>query len=57
VVSRRTAEFYEAKLADRLDRLAGIIGPSAIVLIAVIVGGLIVSILSAILGVNQMVSQ
>jgi general secretion pathway protein F len=56
-VSRRTAEFYETKLADRLDRLAGVIGPTAIVLIAVIVGGLIVSILSAILGVNQMVSQ
>jgi len=56
-VARRTAEFYETKLADRLDRLAGVIGPTAIVLIAVIVGGLIVSILSAILGVNQMVSQ
>jgi general secretion pathway protein F len=56
-VAKRTAEFYETKLADRLDRLAGIIGPSAIVLIAMIVGGLIVSILSAILGVNQMVSQ
>lgn len=56
-VARRTAEFYETKLADRLDRLAGIIGPSAIVLIAMIVGGLIVSILSALLGVNQMVSQ
>jgi general secretion pathway protein F len=56
-VARRTAEFYETKLADRLDRLAGIIGPSAIMLIALIVGGLIISILSAILGVNQMVSQ
>lgn len=56
-VARRTAEFYETKLADRLDRLAGVIGPTAIVFIAMIVGGLIISILSAILGVNQMVSQ
>ncbi|MPZ56889.1 MAG: type II secretion system F family protein [Rhizobiales bacterium] len=56
-VTRRTAEFYETKLSDRLDRLAGVIGPTAIVLIAAIVGGLIVSILSAILGVNQLVTQ
>jgi general secretion pathway protein F len=56
-VSRRTAEFYETKLSDRLDRIAGVIGPTAIILIAAIVGGLIISILSAILGVNQMVIQ
>jgi general secretion pathway protein F len=57
IVTRRTAEFYETKLSDRLDRIAGIIGPTAIVLIATIVGGLIVTILSAILGVNQLVTQ
>jgi general secretion pathway protein F len=56
-VTRRTAEFYETKLSDRLDRIAGVVGPTAIVLIAAIVGGLIISILSAILGVNQMVTQ
>jgi len=56
-VTRRTAEFYETKLSDRLDRIAGIIGPTAIVVIATIVGGLIVTILSAILGVNQLVTQ
>jgi general secretion pathway protein F len=55
VVSRRTAEFYEAKLSDRLDRLSGIVGPAAIVLIAAIIGGLIVSILSALLSVNQLI--
>jgi general secretion pathway protein F len=55
IVARRTAEFYEAKLADRLDRLAGVIGPAAIVAIATIVGSLIVSILSALLSVNQLV--
>jgi len=54
-VSRRTAVFYEAKLSDRLDRIAGIVGPVAIVLIAVLVGGLIIAILSAILNVNQMI--
>jgi general secretion pathway protein F len=55
IVARRTAEFYEAKLAERLDRLSGVVGPAAIVAIAVIVGSLIVSILSALLSVNQLV--
>jgi general secretion pathway protein F len=55
VVARRTADFYEAKLSDRLDRLSGIVGPVAIVTIAGIVGGLIVSILSALLSVNQLI--
>jgi general secretion pathway protein F len=54
-VARRTAEFYETKLSDRLDRLAGIVGPVAIVAIAAIVGTLIVSILSALLSVNQLI--
>jgi general secretion pathway protein F len=56
-VARRTAQFYETKLSDRLDRIAGIIGPTAIVVIAAVVGGLIISILSAILGVNQLVTR
>jgi general secretion pathway protein F len=55
VVARRTADFYEAKLTDRLDRLAGVVGAAAIVAIAGIVGGLIVSILSALLSVNQLI--
>lgn len=56
VVARRTAEFYETKLTDRLDRMAGVVGPAAIVVIAGVVGLLIVSILSALLDVNQLVS-
>lgn len=54
-IARRTAEFYEVKLTTRLDRLAGIVGPAAIIGIAVMVGGLIVSILSALLSINQLV--
>lgn len=55
MVSRRTAEFYETKLAERLERFAGIVGPASIVIIASVIGTLIVSILSALLSVNQMV--
>jgi len=55
VVARRTAEFYQSKLSDRLDRLSGIVGPAAIIVIASIVGTLIVSILSALLSINQLI--
>lgn len=52
-VARRSADYYESKLAERLDRLSGIVGPAAIVVISVVVGGLIVSIMSTLLSVNQ----
>jgi len=55
IVARRTAEFYQAKLSDRLDRVASVVGPTAIVVIAGVVGTLIVSILSALLSINQLV--
>lgn len=56
IVTRRTAEFYQAKLSERLDRVASIVGPTAIIIIAGVVGTLIVSILSALLSINQLVS-
>jgi general secretion pathway protein F len=51
----RVAEFYEAKLQRSLDRIVGIIGPLAIVTISAVVGGLIVSIMTALLSVTQLV--
>ncbi len=54
IVARRTAEFYEAKLSDRLDRLAGVVGPAAIGAIAGNGGPRIGSNLSARLSVNQL---
>lgn len=56
MLSGRVAEFYEAKLQRRLDRMTGIIGPLAIIFISLIVGGLIVSVMTALLSVNQVVS-
>jgi general secretion pathway protein F len=56
IVTRRTAEFYQAKLSERLDRVASVVGPTAIIVIAAVVGTLIVSILSALLSINQLVS-
>lgn len=51
----RVAEFYEAKLQHSLDRVVAIVGPLAIIGISAIVGGLIVSVMTALLSVTQLV--
>ena len=51
----RVADFYEAKLQRGLARIVAIAGPLAIILISVVVGGLIVSVMTALLSVSQVV--
>jgi len=51
----RVAEFYESKLQRSLDRTVGLVGPLAIIAISAIVGGLIVSVMTALLSVTQSV--
>ena len=55
IVAARVAEFYEAKLQRSLDRVVGIAGPAAIIVISVVVGGLIVSVMTALLSVSQVI--
>ena len=55
MLAGRVADFYAAKLERALDRLVGIAGPTAIIVISVVVGGLIVSVMTALLSVNQIV--
>ena len=55
VLAGRVAEFYESKLQRSLDRVVGIVGPLAIIIISTIVGGLIVSVMTALLSVSQSV--
>ena len=55
VLSSRVADFYEAKLQRSLDRIVGIVGPLAIITISVVVGGLIVSVMTALLSITQIV--
>jgi general secretion pathway protein F len=55
VLAGRIAEFYEAKLQRSLDRFVGIVGPAAIIAISTVVGGLIVSVMTALLSVTQLV--
>ncbi len=52
---RARSEFYEAKLQRSLDRIVAVIGPLAIIMISTVVGGLIVSVMTALLSVTQLV--
>ena len=55
MLAGRIADFYEAKLQRSLDRAIGVVGPLAIMVISLIVGGLIVSVMTALLSVYQVV--
>jgi general secretion pathway protein F len=55
MLAGRVAEFYEAKLQRALDRLVGIAGPAAIIAISFVVGGLIVSVMTALISVSQLI--
>jgi general secretion pathway protein F len=54
-LSVRIADFYEAKLQRSLDRVVAIVGPLAIISISVVVGGLIVSVMTALLSITQVI--
>jgi general secretion pathway protein F len=56
MLAGRIADFYEAKLERSLDRAIGVVGPLAIIVISVIVGGLIISVMTALLSVYQVVN-
>jgi general secretion pathway protein F len=51
----RVAEFYEAKLQRSLDQVVAVVGPLAIITISIVVGGLIVSVMTALLSISQLV--
>jgi general secretion pathway protein F len=55
MLAGRVAEFYEAKLQRTLDRVVGIAGPAAIIVISIVVGGLIVSVMTALMSVSQII--
>ena len=51
----RIADFYEAKLQRSLDKVVAVVGPLAIISISIVVGGLIVSVMTALLSISQIV--
>ena len=54
-VAGEAGNLYAAQLEKRLDGLAAVIGPTAILVIAGLIGGLMVTIMSALVSVNQAV--
>jgi general secretion pathway protein F len=54
-LANRVADFYQSKLQRSLDRVVAIAGPAAIITISIVVGGLIVSVMTSLLSVNQLV--
>ena len=57
VLAGRVADFYGAKLQRMLDRLVGIAGPAAIIAISFVVGGLIVSVMTALTSVGALSTE
>jgi general secretion pathway protein F len=56
MLAGRVAEFYETKLQRSLDRMVGIAGPAAVIVISIVVGGLIVSVMTALMSVSQVIN-
>ena len=54
LIARHAAEFYEHKFGVGLDRLMGAIGPVAIIVVSIVVGGLIVSIMTGLLSITEL---
>ena len=54
-VAGRVADFFEAKLQRSLDKVVAVVGPLAIISISIVVGGLIVSVMTALLSISQIV--
>lgn len=55
VIALKAADMFEARVERQLEKLVGLIGPIAIIIVSVIVGGLIVSVMTALMSINQMV--
>jgi general secretion pathway protein F len=53
-IAAQASQFYEHKLAIGLDRLMGAIGPITIILVSLLIGGLVISIMSALLSITEL---
>lgn len=53
-IAAHAAQFYEHKLGLGLDRVMGAIGPITIVIVSIVIGGLIVSIMTALLSITEL---
>lgn len=51
----KVADFYEERMERSLSRLVGFVGPAAVTLISLLIGGMIVSMMSTLMSFNDMV--
>jgi general secretion pathway protein F len=54
-LSHQAAAFYEARLDRSLGQLVAVAGPAAVMLISLVIGGTVISIVSALMSINNMV--
>jgi general secretion pathway protein F len=51
----QAADYYEARLDRQLSGVAGVAGPAAVLTISLLIGGMIVSVMTALMSINDMV--
>ena len=54
-LSQKTADLFDVRVERQLQRFVDLVGPIAILIVSLLVGGLILSIMTALLSVNQLV--
>ncbi len=50
----QAADLFEERFERNLEKLIGVVGPLAIVVVSVVIGGLIVSVMSALMSINEL---
>ena len=55
MIALKAADMFEIRVERQMEKLVGLIGPIAIILVSLIVGGLIISVMNALMSINQMV--
>ncbi len=50
----RAADIFEMRVERRIEKAIGFVGPAAIIVVSLVIGGLIVSVMTALMSVNQL---
>jgi general secretion pathway protein F len=53
----RVAAMYEKQTERSIERVMGLVTPTLTILIALVVGGLIMTVMDAVLGINEMATK
>ncbi len=53
-IAIRAADLFEERVERRLSKIVAIVGPAAILFIAVVVGGLVVSLRTSMISIGQL---